>query len=480
LAGGNMAQALSGAAAPYLAEQIHQLAPDEASRAMAHAVVGAVTAYASGNSAAAGATGAVSGELMAQLVLERLYPGKKVSELSESEKQAISALSTLAAGLVGGLATGDTVGAVTAAQAGKNAVENNFLGATSSDKLDKAVEKIKNGDKSLATANELIKLENADKRSDALVSKFAKDPSQMNSTERAELAGYLRVYAAEMEKEYGPAVSQELVKGLLSGQDYIKRSPDSEAMAKAQNIMNTWGYHKSNASIGDAPLLFGGTVLGTTIKAMATNVAIGVGVNTGVQLAGKDPFSYVDAIMAGVTAAATTGKGIIVSVPINMGGAAIGSGIKGEEPLNSMAGAGAGTVAGGVGGTIIKGVTSKVAEEAVSDLTGAIGGSYLIEKTGNYVKDNLDGKGGMTMKSNFSLLIKLMLMCLMLFLFFDIISVLLASSIVYFKKDFFPFSWSDVFSSFFESGYVGGLILGGGIWIKIWLKERKSQKTLSE
>ena len=38
----------------------------------------------------------------------------------------------------------------------------------------------------------------------------------MNRTERAELAGYLRVYAAEMEKEYGPAVSQELVKGLLS------------------------------------------------------------------------------------------------------------------------------------------------------------------------------------------------------------------------------------------------------------------------
>ena len=63
---------------------------------------------------------------------------------------------------------------MTGGQAGKNAVENNFLGATSSGKLDKAVEKIKNGDKSLATANELIKLENADKRSDALVSKFTK------------------------------------------------------------------------------------------------------------------------------------------------------------------------------------------------------------------------------------------------------------------------------------------------------------------
>jgi filamentous hemagglutinin len=143
----------------------------------------------------------------------------------------------------------------------------------------------------------------------------------MNSTERAELAGYLRVYASEMEKEYGPAVSQELVKGMLSGQDYIKRDPDSEAMAQAQTIMNTWGYHKSNAGIGDPALLFGGNMLGTTIKeGMALNAAIGVGVNTGVQLSGDDPFSYVDAIMAGVTAAATTGKSWQASAAINMGG----------------------------------------------------------------------------------------------------------------------------------------------------------------
>ncbi len=82
----------------------------------------------------------------------------------------------------------------------------------------------------------------------------------------------------------------------------------------------------------------------------------------------------------------------------------------------------------------------------------------------------------MTIKSNFFLLIKLVIMCLILFLFFDLISVLLGSLIIYVKKGFFPFSWSDVFASFFKSGYVGGLILGGGIWIKIWLKERKKQK----
>nr|WP_010287154.1 VENN motif pre-toxin domain-containing protein [Pectobacterium brasiliense] len=128
------------------------------------------------------------------------YPGKTANDLTEEEKQSVSALSTLASGLVSGLASNSTASAASGAQSGRNAVENNFLGATSSDKLDKAVEKIKNGDKTLATANELIKLENADKRSDALVDKFTRDPSQMSSAEQAELAGYLRVYASEMEK----------------------------------------------------------------------------------------------------------------------------------------------------------------------------------------------------------------------------------------------------------------------------------------
>ncbi|CNL15723.1 Uncharacterised protein [Yersinia aldovae] len=278
-------------------------------------------------------------------------------------------------------------------EAGKNAVENNLLGATSSGKLDQAIEKIRQGDKSLAAANELIKLENADKRSDALVSKFTKEPSQMNSTERAELAGYLRVYAAEMEKEYGPAVSQELVKGLLSGQDYIKREPDSEAMSKAQAIINTWGYHKSNASIGDAPLLFGGSVLGLTVKGMAANAAIGVGVNVGVQLTGKDPFSYVDTIMAGVTAAATTGKGMIVSAPINMGGAAIGSGIKGEDPTNSTIGAGLGSVAGGIAGKIASEVTKPIVKETTSKVSEAAIGAITSEVTGNKVKEQLAHEG---------------------------------------------------------------------------------------
>ncbi|MFA1237528.1 hypothetical protein ACCC84_04235 [Serratia odorifera] len=43
--------------------------------------------------------------------------------------------------------------------------------------------------------------------------------------------------------------------------------------------------------------------MANSLKAgVLTNAAIGVGANAAVQLGGKDPFNYVDAILAGVTA----------------------------------------------------------------------------------------------------------------------------------------------------------------------------------
>lgn len=64
-----------------------------------------------------------------------------------------------------------------------------------------------------------------------------------------------------------------------------------------------------------------------------------------------------------------------------------------------------------------------------------------------------------------------------LFLFFDAISVLLAIFLVYFKTEFFVFNWKDIFTSFFRAGYLGGVILGIGLWIKSKLQERKDKKT---
>ncbi|WP_458772720.1 VENN motif pre-toxin domain-containing protein [Klebsiella aerogenes] len=137
LAGGNLAQAASGAVSPYVAEVIHSQTTDSATgkvnveaNAMAHAVWGAIAAASGNNSALAGAAGAVSGELLGRWIAAEYYPGVKTEELSEEQKSTISALSTLAAGLMGGLSGGSSADAVAGAQAGKNAVENNLLGGS--------------------------------------------------------------------------------------------------------------------------------------------------------------------------------------------------------------------------------------------------------------------------------------------------------------------------------------------------------------
>ncbi|HAM3643169.1 TPA: hypothetical protein IBK98_005002 [Escherichia coli] len=53
--------------------------------------------------------------------------GKPVSELSETEKQTVSTLATVAAGLAGGLVGDSGASAVAGAQSGKTTVENNSM-----------------------------------------------------------------------------------------------------------------------------------------------------------------------------------------------------------------------------------------------------------------------------------------------------------------------------------------------------------------
>ncbi len=130
LAGNNLAGALASGAAPYLAKEIKARVGENnvAANAMAHALLGAITAQLNNQSAVAGAVGAGGGELAARVITEIRFPGRDISSLTEGEKQEVSALSQLAAGLAGGIASDSTAGAVAASQAGKNAVENNLLG----------------------------------------------------------------------------------------------------------------------------------------------------------------------------------------------------------------------------------------------------------------------------------------------------------------------------------------------------------------
>ncbi|EMF1484552.1 hemagglutinin repeat-containing protein, partial [Escherichia coli] len=132
LAGGNLRAALAGGAAPYLAEVVKTMTTDpvtgevnKAANVAAHAVVNAALAVAQGNNALAGAAGAATGEVVG-MIATQMY-GKPVSELSEAEKQTVSTLATVAAGLAGGLVGESGASAVAGAQSGKTTVENNAL-----------------------------------------------------------------------------------------------------------------------------------------------------------------------------------------------------------------------------------------------------------------------------------------------------------------------------------------------------------------
>ncbi|HID6657761.1 TPA: hemagglutinin repeat-containing protein [Escherichia coli] len=145
LAGGNLSAVLAGGAAPYLAEVVKTMTTDpvtgevnKAANVAAHAVVNAALAVAQGNNALAGAAGAATGEVVG-MIATQMY-GKPVSELSEAEKQTVSTLATVAAGLAGGLVGDSGASAVAGAQSGKTTVENNFLTA---DQIDSFAAKAK-------------------------------------------------------------------------------------------------------------------------------------------------------------------------------------------------------------------------------------------------------------------------------------------------------------------------------------------------
>ncbi len=137
LAGGNIAGALAGASAPELAHLLKRTEDDPKINILAHAILGGAVAALQGNNALAGASGAAVGETIAR----QLYPGVKKENLTEEQRQTISALSTISAGIAGGLAGNNMASAATGAQAGKNAVENNLLGGGTEEGQIKASQK---------------------------------------------------------------------------------------------------------------------------------------------------------------------------------------------------------------------------------------------------------------------------------------------------------------------------------------------------
>ncbi|HFD3890539.1 VENN motif pre-toxin domain-containing protein [Serratia nevei] len=332
LAGNNLAGALASGASPYLATEIKKRVGEDniAANAMAHAVLGAVTAQLNNQSAAAGGLGAGGGELTARYIAGQLFPGKTAEQLSESEKQQVSALSQLAAGLAGGLATGDTAGAVTGGQAGKNAVENNHL----------------------SLPNGLM------------------DAGRATST----LSKFMTEHGATPEEV--TQAQSGLAKGLGTGAP----QPATELVKKWALLMSTAATMGTGSAVG--------------VGAAATGGAIGGAANVSTQLTvnGDKPFSYTDALIAIGTGALTQGKGPLLTGGVSVGGAYVGSTIKGEDPTNAMIGAGVGSAAGIGAGKVVTDKLKPIISDGSAELIGAGTGAITSELTGSKTQEKLDGK----------------------------------------------------------------------------------------
>lgn len=155
------------------------------------------------NNVAAGAAGAATGELAARAI-GMLYPGVKQSDLSEEQKQTISTLATVSAGLTGGLTGNSTASAAVGAQSGKNAVDNNYLSVSEKTELEIAKQTLKN-------SKNPAEREKAQQKYDALLEKdIASDKEVIaacgngNAGSSACASARLKVIASKEGDEDGP------------------------------------------------------------------------------------------------------------------------------------------------------------------------------------------------------------------------------------------------------------------------------------
>ncbi|MDR9740683.1 VENN motif pre-toxin domain-containing protein [Proteus terrae] len=128
--GNNIVTAIANGSAPYLANEVkNQIqgnsVESDIQRTIAHGLLNAGLALAKGENAVVQASGAMTGETVG--ILSHSVYGKTPEELTETEKQNISAWATLTSGIVGGLISDNSTGVANAAQAGKVVVENNYL-----------------------------------------------------------------------------------------------------------------------------------------------------------------------------------------------------------------------------------------------------------------------------------------------------------------------------------------------------------------
>ncbi|CAI2539290.1 Possible hemagglutinin (DUF638) [Serratia proteamaculans] len=353
LSGGDLTGALANGTAPYITNVIANSIDDPAARVLAHAAVNGALAAAQGNNALVGAGGAATAELIGMIATEAY--GKPVSELSETEKQTVSALATLAAGLAGGLIGDSSADAIAGAQTGKTVVENNWLSETESRQLDKELSACKaSGGDCKPVLEKYIKISNK------------------NSKELADACtgGGIACVTWEEVIQANTNVARDADPAQFRLSEKLK-DPDAAALVNYLNGSDL-KFLKDNITTGDRvlavaidPTSWPALVMGG--KAIITNgvtkgkeqlIAVGVSgaanaaIQYGTSKTGEVKLS--DVIGAGIIGAITAGKGYNPTVTWNAVGGYYSAEIKGDDPFLAALLGKAGASVGYVSGNIIK------------------------------------------------------------------------------------------------------------------------------
>ncbi|MDF7670928.1 VENN motif pre-toxin domain-containing protein [Orbaceae bacterium ESL0721] len=266
-----------------------------------------------------------------------MYNGKPNNELTEAEKENISALTQLALGIATATATGGDMDAAGAAvSAGKNSIENNFLDS-SGNFLPGVVQQV-------GTVNEIIK------------------ESTMQCGDDIEC--FNNQYTEKMKDT-----------GLLSGD---KLSVEDKEFLKLltyyiPGIGLVYAQHDARDQNSIEPLVYGGLGLVPVLTGykvtIGTGAAFSMGANATYQLATKpiENFNIFDNVTAGVVGGVTANKGWLGTILWNSAGGATSAAVNGDNPVSGAIGGAAGGGSGSLVGSSIGQFNGSIFGEYVSD-----------------------------------------------------------------------------------------------------------------
>ncbi|EOU8131702.1 hemagglutinin repeat-containing protein [Escherichia coli] len=372
---GNPGQVLAGGLNPAVAQLIKQATGDNReANLMAHAVWGALAAQLGGNNAASGAAGAFSGELAARYIIDNYYGGR-TDNLSEQERQQISMLATIASGIAGGLAGNSTASAGTGAQAGRNAVENNYLSYDEAHAFDREMTACRKAGGDCGDIQNKYAVISAEHRQKLHID-VATDPlTALSGEDKWNIEGGLSA-AGRPGWLYGSLENQDVKNYVTESNSYDlnylnnNTSKGDKALAFFGEPENYWG------TVAGAGSLFTSSA---TLTEKFVSAGLSYGANGAVQIGTGnigDKFDYLSFMMSGLTGVGTAGKGYYANQLLGAGSAYMSSQIEGQDSTASVVGSMAGT---GLGYNIGASITNKLEAQYIKNQLGMDASKYSLQ-----------------------------------------------------------------------------------------------------